>query len=141
MLSYKGVSASILIDEYLGTPKKGSEALVEILSKDKTDAEKILKEKYKLNDNQVKNIIELSHPDLDYKIVLVITENMQRMKTAMSYYANYDFEKPEPDKKDVSSKSILLKLYNTDEDTKVFTHLYNNTDVLGKYSTNIWLIN
>ena len=141
MLAYKGVTASELMDEYIGNSKEGSAALMNVLSLDKEQAYKLLISKYKLDEEKAKKIVQLTHPTLDYDVILVITENMQRMKTAMSYYAFYDFEHDESHMDWVTEDTMLLSLYKSDEDTKYFKHLYRNDDILERYSTNIWLIN
>jgi len=140
MLSYKGVTASEVIDKYIGNPKDGSKALIEALSMDKNAALKLLQDKYKLTEEQANNVIKYSHPEIDYDIILVITENMQRMKTAMSYYAFYDFEHDDPHMDWVTSDTMLISLYQRDTDTPYFKHLTRNDDPLERYSTNIWLI-
>ena len=140
MLSYKGVTASVLMDKYVTTPKEGCKILLDILSKNKEDAFKALTETYKFDEEKANSIIELTHPELDYDIVLVITENMQRMKTAMSYYAYYDFEHDVSHMDMVGADTILLSLYNNTKDTENYKHLAKIVDPIERYSTSIWLI-
>ena len=140
MLSYKGVTASELMDEYVGNAKDGCTILMKLLSLDKEEALKVLKTEYKFDDEKANKIVELTHPTLDYDLILVITENMQRMKTAMSYYAFYDFEHDEAHMDWVTDDTMLISLFHNDKDTKYFKHLTRIDDILERYGTNIWLI-
>jgi dolichyl-diphosphooligosaccharide--protein glycosyltransferase len=142
MLANDGVSVTYLTDEYLGGPTKGNKALKDALSKKTAEeAKKVLIEQYKLNDKQATEITSYTHPNLDYKIVLVITESMLRMKTPINFYTTFDFDTGTGLTEGVDDSAVLIQLYNLDKDTEYFTHMFRNTDVTGRLSTNVFYIN
>lgn len=141
MLSESGVTVSYVAEEYFKTPKEANKVLFEILNtKTADEAKKILKEKYNLNDEQATRITNYTHPTIDYEIVLVITSNMLKMKSAINYYANYDFDTGEATQEYLEEDALYLALYELDEDTEYYTHMLRNLDPIGKLSTNVFVI-
>jgi hypothetical protein len=65
---------------------------------------------------------------------------MLKMKGAINYYGNYDFEKGVASVTQLDVNSTYLVLYDKDEDTKYFEHMLRNTDVTDKLSTNVFRI-
>ncbi len=141
MLANSGVNASHKIDEYLGSAKKGSKALLEVLAqRTKAEASLTLTVNYGLTYEQAEEIVNLTHPDLDYNVYLVLTSSMLRMKSAYNYFAHYNFDNGGVTQEEISENSVYLKLYEIDRNTECFSHLYRNTDILNRLSTNVFLI-
>ena len=65
---------------------------------------------------------------------------MLNMKGAINYYGNYDFETGDTLQNQLSTNATYLVLYDKDEDTKYYEHLFRNTDVTKKLSTNVFII-
>ena len=142
MLANSGITVTYLMDEYMGGPKDGNKALKDALSKpNATEAKKLLMEKYNLSDKQASEVVTYTHPNLDYKVILVITESMLRMKGPINFYANYDFDTGQPSQEKIDENAVYISLYNKDYDTKYFTHMFRNTDVTQRLSTNVFLVN
>ena len=141
MLSKSGTTVSYVAEEYFNTPTKANEVLDKVFNtKTKEEANKLLMNEYNLTEEQANNITKYTHPEIDYEIILVLTNSMLKMKGAINYYGNYDFEKGVASVTQLDVNSTYLVLYDKDEDTKYFEHMLRNTDVTDKLSTNIFRI-
>ena len=141
MLADSGVTVTYLTDEYLGNPKKGNEALLDALKQETREgSKKLLMDKYNLSDEQATKVSSYTHPDLDYKVIFVVTESMLRMRKAINYFAHYDFETGVETQSELKPTSIYLRLYEFNSDSKHFKHLYRSTDPTQRLSTNVFVI-
>ena len=141
MLANSGVTLTYIMEDYLGNTKDGNKAIKDALSKPSAEeAKKLLIETYKLSEDQANEVTKYTHPNLDYKVVIVITQSMLRMKTPINHYANYDFDTGKPTQASLDENAVYLKLYETNNDSEYFEHMFRNTDVTGKLSTNVFVI-
>ena len=141
MLSESGTTVSYKLEEIFKTPYESNKVLFELLSvKTAKEAKNLLIKNYYLTDEEATEIVSYTHPDIDYEIVLVITSNMLKMKSAINYYANYDFNTGEASLDALDPNSLYLTLYEKDTNTEYYTHLLRNTDPIGKLSTNVFII-
>ncbi len=141
MLATSGVTASYVAEEYFGTPAESVKVLREVFNTEtKEKANKLLIDKYNLTEEQANRLTSYTHPEVDYEIVLVITSNMLKMKSAINYFAHYDFEKGGILQSELSADSMYLVLYETDKDTKYYKHLYRYDKTTGSLATNIFVI-
>ncbi len=141
MLADSGASVSYVADEIFKKPKYSTVAVLDALNtKTAEEAQKLLVEKYNITEDQAKEITKYTHPELDYEIVLVITESMLRMKGPFNHFAHYEFDTGEETQIMLDEDAVYLRLYEKDEDTKYFTHMFRNTDPIGRLSTNVFLI-
>ena len=141
MLAESGTTVSYVAEEYFKTPTKVNEVLDKVFNtKTKEEANKLLMNEYNLTEEQANNITKYTHPEIDYEIILVITNSMLKMKTAINYYGNYNFETGEASVPQLGVNAEYLVLYDKDEDTKYFEHMLRNTDVTDRLSTNVFRI-
>ena len=132
MLATSGTTVSYVAEEYFETPKKVNEVLMKVFAKKTAEeANKLIIEKYNLTEEQSSNITKYTHPQVDYEIVLVITSSMLRMKSAINYFAHYDFETGKTTQNELAINSVYLTSSNISSSITTFLSLRLN-QILGQ---------
>lgn len=139
MLSTSGLDASYLIDEYMESSKKGCDVLKKILTLDKEDAEKVLRDDYYFTDKQIDNVLSLTHGETKGDVILIITQDIISKIGAINYYGNYNFVEDYDYSTELDEDCMISVLYYKNEYEGI-EHLTRIKDKTNSRTANIWKI-
>ena len=138
MIAYSGTEASYLADEYMGSPKKGCEMLKEILVLEKNEAARVLKDKYKLSNEQINKLLKYSHADEGRDIIIVVTKDMLTKIKPISYYAKFDFTDNNNGVSTVDSEFMMYRFYHNYDIEGYYEYLTNIPDKTTSHNGQLW---
>jgi dolichyl-phosphooligosaccharide-protein glycotransferase len=93
MLTSSGDLAYTTLDNYTGNTAKTVEILNNILGVDRTTAQSLLINKYKLNSKQAQTILKYTHPINPNPHLFITSEDMLGKAGWWSYFGSWDFNK------------------------------------------------